>query len=248
MKLEGQVAIVTGGGRNIGERTAEVLAGEGARIALVDFDEGRAEQAAKMLKDAGHEVEAFVADVSNNDDVAALVAAVVERFGRIDILVNNVAISDNRNILEIAEQEWDDTIRVTLKSPFLMARHVAPRMVEQGSGGKIVNIGSTSGYRGRGSAVAYSAAKGGVANLTRALAFQLAPHGIRVNSVSPNRTGSPVGRQDVDPNRYFKNLVNRAGQPDDTAQVVLFLCTEAASFICGENIFADGGVMAMEAG
>ncbi len=248
MKLEGQVAIVTGGGRNIGERIAEVLAGEGARIALVDLDRARAEQAARKLTDAGHEAEAFVADVSMDDDVASLIAAIVERFGRIDILVNNVAISDNRHILEITEQEWDDTIRVTLKAPFLMTRHAARRMVEQGSGGKIVNIGSTSGYRGRGSAVAYSAAKGGVANLTRALAFQLAPHGIRVNSVSPNRTGSPVGRQDVDPNRYFKNLVNRAGQPDDTAQVVLFLCTEEASFICGENIFADGGVMAMEAG
>ena len=248
MKLEGQVAIVTGGGRNIGERIAEVLAGEGARIALVDLDRARAEQAARKLTDAGREAEAFVADVSMDDDVASLIAAIVERFGRIDILVNNVAISDNRHILEITEQEWDDTIRVTLKAPFLMTRHAARRMVEQGSGGKIVNIGSTSGYRGRGSAVAYSAAKGGVANLTRALAFQLAPHGIRVNSVSPNRTGSPVGRQDVDPNRYFKNLVNRAGQPDDTAQVVLFLCTEEASFICGENIFADGGVMAMEAG
>ena len=248
MKLEGQVAVVTGGGRNIGERIAEVLAGEGARIALVDLDRARADRAAGKLVDTGHEAEAFVADVSRDDEAAALVASIVARFGRIDILVNNVAISDNRHILEITEREWDDTIRVTLKSPFLMTRHAARRMVAQGDGGKIVNIGSTSGYRGRDSAVAYSAAKGGVANLTRALAFQLAPHGIRVNSVSPNRTGSPVGRQEVDPNRYFKNLVNRPGQPDDTAQVVLFLCTEAASFICGENIFADGGVMAMEAG
>ena len=248
MKLEGQVAVVTGGGRNIGERIAEVLAGEGASIALVDLDRARADQVAGKLIDAGHDAQSFVADVSRDDDAAALVAAVLARFGRIDILINNVAISDNRHILEITEQEWDDTIRVTLKSPFVMTRHVAPRMIDQGDGGKIVNIGSTSGYRGRSSAVAYAAAKGGVANLTRALAFQLAPHGIRVNAVSPNRTGSPVGRQEVDPNRYFKNLVNRPGQPDDTAQVVLFLCTEAASFICGENIFADGGVMAMEAG
>ena len=185
--------------------------------------------------------------MSDNESVRSLVAAVVERFGRIDILVNNVAISDNRHVLEITEKEWDDTIRVTLKSPFLMTKHVAHHMVDNGIAGKIVNIGSTSGYRGRGSACAYSAAKGGVANLTRSLAFQLAPHGIRVNSVSPNRTGSPVGIQEVDPDRYFKNLVNRPGVPDDTAQVVAFLCTEGASFICGENIFADGGVMAMEA-
>lgn len=248
MKLEGQVAIVTGAGRNIGERIAELLAGEGARVAVVDLDSARADQTAKKLTDAGHEAAAFVADVSKDDDVQALIAAIAERFGRIDILINNVAISDNRHILEITEQEWDDTIRVTLKSPFLMTKHAAQRMVAQGSGGKVVNIGSTSGYRGRGSAVAYSAAKGGVANLTKALAYQLAPHGIRVNSVSPNRTGSPVGRQEVDPNRTFKNLVERPGVPDDTAHVVVFLCTDEASFICGENIFADGGVMAMEAG
>lgn len=247
MRLQGQVAVVTGAGRNIGERIAEVLAGEGARVAAVDLDRGRAERAAAKLAAAGADVAPFVADVSIDSEVRALVAGVVERFGRIDILVNNVAVSDNRHVLEITEREWDDTIRVTLKAPFLMAKHVAERMAAQG-GGKIVNIGSTSGYRGRGSAVAYSAAKGGVANLTRALAFQLAPHGIRVNSVSPNRTGSPVGRQEVDPDRWFKNLVDRPGVPDDTAQVVLFLCTEEASFICGENIFADGGVMAMEAG
>lgn len=247
MRLQGQVAVVTGAGRNIGERIAEVLAGEGARVAAVDLDRGRAERAAAKLAAAGADAAPFVADVSIDSEVRALVAGVVERFGRIDILVNNVAVSDNRHVLEITEREWDDTIRVTLKAPFLMAKHVAERMVAQG-GGKIVNIGSTSGYRGRGSAVAYSAAKGGVANLTRALAFQLAPHGIRVNSVSPNRTGSPVGRQEVDPDRWFKNLVDRPGVPDDTAQVVLFLCTEEASFICGENIFADGGVMAMEAG
>ena len=247
MKLEGQVAIVTGAGRNIGERIAEVLAEDGAKIAVVDLDPGRADRTARKLADAGHEAQAFVADVSDNDAIQSLVAAVAERFGRIDILVNNVAVSDNRHVLEITEQEWDDTIRITLKAPFLMTKHVAHHMVDNGIAGKIVNIGSTSGYRGRGSACAYSAAKGGVANLTRSLAFQLAPHNIRVNSVSPNRTGSPVGQQVVDPDRYFKNLVNRAGVPDDTAQVVAFLCGDGASFICGENIFADGGVMAMEA-
>ena len=209
MKLEGQVAIVTGAGRNIGERIAEVLAGEGARIAVVDLDRARAQQAARNLADAGREAEAFVADVSDNDAVRSLVAAVVERFGRIDILVNNVAISDNRHVLEITEQEWDDTIRVTLKSPFLMAKHVAHHMVDNGIAGKIVNIGSTSGYRGRGSACAYSAAKGGVANLTRSLAFQLAPHGIRVNSVSPNRTGSP-GRHS---GGRSEPLLQEPGQP-----------------------------------
>ena len=188
----------------------------------------------------------FLADVSSSTDVQALVKAVVERFGRIDILVNNVAISDNKHILEITEDEWDKVIAVTLTAPFLMAKYVAAQMVAQGSGGKIVNMGSTSGHRGRGRAVAYSAAKGGVANLTRSMAFQLAPHGIRVNSISPNKTGSPVGRDDFDPTRTVNNLVGRPGQPIETARAVLFLVSDDSSFVVGENIFVDGGVMAME--
>ncbi len=247
MKLENQVAIVTGAGRNIGEQIAYLLAGEGAHIAVVDLDEERANNVAAAISDAGGAAP-YVADVSNSDDVQALVSQVVARFGRVDILVNNVAISDNRNILEITEDEWDTTIRVTLKAPFLMAKYVAQQMIDQGGGGKIVNLGSTSGHRGRARAVAYAAAKGGVANLTRSIAFQLAPHGIRVNAVSPNKTGSPVGRQDVDPNRPITNLADRPGEPIDTAQAVLFLVSDDSSFVYGQDLFVDGGVMAMEVG
>jgi NAD(P)-dependent dehydrogenase (short-subunit alcohol dehydrogenase family) len=248
MKLEGQVAIVTGAGRNIGEEIAKLFAAEGARVAVVDLDGGRGDAVAAAIGAGGGEAASFVADVSNSDDVQGLIAAVVERFGRIDILVNNVAISDNRDVLEITEEEWDRTIAVTLTAPFLMAKYAALRMVEQGSGGKIVNIGSTSGHRGRASAVAYSAAKGGVANLTRSLAYQLAPHGIRVNTVSPNKTGSAVGQQDVDPNRPVTNLAGRPGVPADTARAVLFLVSDDSDFIIGQNLFADGGVTAMEVG
>ncbi len=248
MKLEGQVAVVTGGGRNIGEAIAKLLASEGARIAVVDLDAARGGAVATAIGEAGGEAAAFTADVSKSDDVLSMISAIVERFGRIDILVNNVAVSDNRSVLEITEAEWDRTIAVTLTAPFLMAKYTAFRMVEQGSGCAIVNIGSTSGHRGRAKGVAYSAAKGGVANLTRSLAFQLAPHGIRVNTVSPNKTGSAVGRQDVDPNRTITNLAGRPGVPDDTARAVLFLVSDEASFVIGQNLFADGGVMAMEIG
>ena len=246
MKLEGQVAVVTGAGRNIGEAIAKLLASEGAKIAVVDLDLARGDAVARAIGETGGEAAAFAADVSKSDDVQSLIGAVVERFGRIDILVNNVAISDNRSILDITEEEWDCTIAVTLTAPFLMAKYAVIRMVEQGSGGKIVNIGSTSGHRGRARAVAYSAAKGGVANLTRSLAYQLAPHGIRVNTVSPNKTGSAVGQQDVDPNRPITNLAGRPGVPEDTANAVLFLVSDESSFIIGQNIFADGGVTAME--
>jgi NAD(P)-dependent dehydrogenase (short-subunit alcohol dehydrogenase family) len=243
MKLEGQVAIVTGGGRNIGEEIARLFAAEGAKVAIIDADLGRGSRVAEAI---GPAAMALSADVSKRADVEAAVADVVRRFGRIDILVNNVAISDNKTILDITEEEWDRVIAVTLKSQFLMAQAVAKQMVAQGPGGRIVNIGSTSGHRGRSRAVAYSAAKGGVANLMRAMAVQLAPHGIRVNSISPNKTGSPVGRDEFDPTRPVTNLVKRPGQPAETARAVLFLVSDDASFILGENIFVDGGVMAME--
>ena len=248
MKLDNRTAIVTGAGRNIGEEIAKAFAAEGARVAVVDMDSEHAERVAEEIRRGGGEAASFVADVSVSEQIRNLVQEVVERFGGIDILVNNVAISDNKHVLEITEDEWDRVIAVTLTAPFLMAKYVAARMVEQGRGGNIVNIGSTSGYRGRGRAVAYQAAKGGVANLTRALAFQLAPHGIRVNSVSPNKTGSPVGRTDFDPDRSVKNLLGRAGRPDETAKAVLFLASDDSSFIVGENLFADGGVMSMEVG
>jgi NAD(P)-dependent dehydrogenase (short-subunit alcohol dehydrogenase family) len=246
MKLEGQVAVVTGGGRNIGEEVAKLFAAEGASVAIIDLDRMRGARVADAIMAAGGQAMALVADVSKGEEVAAAVTEVVARFGRIDILVNNVAISDNKTILDITEAEWDRVMAVTLKSQFLMAQAAARQMIAQGPGGRIVNIGSTSGHRGRSRAVAYSAAKGGVANLNRAMAVQLAPHGIRVNSISPNKTGSPVGREEFDPTRPITNLVKRPGQPQETARAVLFLASDDASFILGENIFVDGGVMAME--
>jgi len=246
VKLDGQVAVVTGGGRNIGEAVARLLAQEGARVAIIDMDKPRGERVAKEIAAGGRDAAAFVADVSKSAEVASTVEAIVKRFGRIDILVNNVAISDNKNILDISEEEWDRVMAVTLKGPFLMGQRVAKQMVAQGSGGKIVNIGSTSGFRGRSRAIAYSTAKGGVVNLTRSMAVQLAPHNIRVNAISPNKTGSPVGKDDFDPTRPVKNLVNRPGQPIETAQAVLFLVSDESSFIVGANLFVDGGVMAME--
>src|ERR1700752_2624744 len=199
MKLKDQVALVTGAGRNIGEEIDKLFAAEGAKVAVVDLDRPRGERVAGAIKATGGDAELFAGDVSKGSDVAALVKAVVARFGRIDILVNNVAISDNKTIFECTEEDWDRVMTVTLKSQFLMSKHVAQQMVAQGGGGKIVNIGSTSGWQGRPRAIAYSAAKAAIANFTRALAGQLAPHNIRGNAVVPNKIGSPFGRADVAP-------------------------------------------------
>src|SRR5262249_58261886 len=140
-----------------------------------------------------------VADMAAETDIANAVAAVVERWGRIDILINNAAISDNKSILDITKEQWDAVIAVTLTGPFLMSQRAARQMVAQGSSGRIVNVGSTSGFFGRSRAVAYAAAKGGGANLTRAMAVQLAPYPIRVNRVVPDKISSPVGEDRVEP-------------------------------------------------
>src|SRR5258707_9656963 len=144
MKLKGQVAIVTGAGRNIGEEVAKLFAAEGAKIAVVDLDKARGQRTVDQVKAAGGDADVFVADVSKGADVAALVKAVVARFGRVDLLVNNVAISDNKHIFDITEEEWDRVLAVTLKSQFLMGKHVGQQMAAQGTGGRIVNVGSTS--------------------------------------------------------------------------------------------------------
>ena len=246
MKLRDQVAIVTGAGRNIGEEIAKLFAAEGARVAVVDMDAGRGGRVAAEIRQSGGDAQLFLADVSRGSDVAELVRAVVARFGRIDILVNNVAISDNKHILDISEEEWDRVLAVTLKSQFLMGKHVAAQMVAQGTGGRIVNIGSTSGFMGRSRAIAYSAAKGGVANLTRAMAAQLAPHRIRVNAIVPNKIGSPVGKDEFDPTRPVPNMAKRPGEPKEAANAVLFLVSDDLSFVYGANLFVDGGVSAMD--
>jgi len=246
MKLKDQVAIVTGAGRNIGEEIAKLFAAEGAKVAIVDLDKTRGERAANAIKSAGGEATLFAADVSKGSEVAALVKDVVARYGRIDILVNNVAISDNKHIFDISEEEWDRVLAVTLKSQFLMAKYAGQQMATQGGGGRIVNIGSTSGFMGRSRAIAYSAAKGGVANLTRAMAVQLAAHKIRVNAIVPNKIGSPVGRDEFDPSRPVPNMAKRPGEPAEAAKAVLFLVSDDSSFVWGANLFVDGGVSAMD--
>jgi len=215
-------------------------------VVAVDLDEARGQAVTEALNGMNSGSAVYVrADVSDEDSVKDLVRKAVEAFGRIDILVNNVAISDNLNIRECTKADFDKTIAVTLTSQFLMCKWIGEQMITQGDGGAIVNIGSTSGFRGRETAVAYAAAKGGVANLMRAIAFQLAPYKIRVNSVVPNKIGSPVGQQEFDPTRPVPNLVGRAGFPEELAKAVLFMVSDDASFVYGENLVVDGGFSVM---
>jgi len=242
--LQGRVAVITGAGRNIGADIARLFASMGGKVAVVDMVKERGAAIASEIRSSGGEAIAVVADISEVEDVKAIVGTVVEKWGKIDILINNAAVSDNKTIFNITKEEWDKTLAVTLTGPFLVAKYVAEQMVRQGHGGNIINIASTSAYQGRDSAIAYCSAKGGVLNLTRSMAVQLAPHKIRVNSVSPNKIGSPVGKDEVDPNRSIANLTGRPGLPMDLARVVLFLVSEDAEFVVGQDIIVDGGFSA----
>ena len=241
MQLKDQVAIVTGGGRNIGEAAAKLFAAEGACVGVIDLNEAAACAVVDAITKAGGRAIAVRADVSDEKDVQMLIDRVASTFGKINIVVNNVAISDNKTLFDLTVEEWDRVMAVCVRSPFLVSKYAAKKMIEGGQKGAIVNIGSTSGHRGRNSATAYTAAKAAVLNLTRSLAIQLAPHGIRVNSVSPNRVGSPVGKQEIDPSRGVINLLKRAGEPEEVAKALLFLVSDASSFVVGEDLLVDGG-------
>lgn len=248
MKLSNRVAIVTGAGRNIGEEICKVLSAEGASIAVVDLDKGRGDKVASDIVKAGGKAKGFVCDVGKEEDIVKCVGEVVKEFGHLDILVNNAAISDNKNMFDITTEEWNHVLAVTLTSPFLFSKHAAKAMIDKGVKGAIVNVSSTSGYYGRDRAIAYTAAKGGVVNLTKSLAIQLAPKNIRVNSVVPNKIGSPVGKDEFDPTRPVVNLAGRPGVPVDLAKAVLFLVSDDSEFIVGASLFVDGGCTTMMPG
>jgi NAD(P)-dependent dehydrogenase (short-subunit alcohol dehydrogenase family) len=245
MKLDGQVAVVTGGGRNVGAAIATSMAAEGARVAVVDLDPDRADATvAAIERTHPGAAQAFVCDVSESAHVQKTMDAIAERFGRIDVLVNNVAITDRgATVLDLDEQVWDQVLRVTLTSVFLCTKYAGQKIVAGGRGGSVVNIGSTSGYRARPNALAYPAAKAAVINMTRSMAAQLAPHGIRVNSVTPNKVGSPVGRDEEPEHRPRNNMLGRGGRPEDIAAAVLFMVSSDAGFITSTDLVVDGGVL-----
>lgn len=241
MQLIGKTAFITGAGRNIGEAVAKLLASEGANVVCVDIDKMTAEKVASDIKKTGGKAIALQVDVSDPNSVKDAISKTIDVFGNLNFVVNNVAISDNKSIFDLEPEEWDKIMRVTLKSQFLVSKYAATAMVANKWTGSFVNISSTSGHRGRNNATAYTTAKAGILNFSRSLAIQLAPHGIRVNSLSPNRIGSPVGKSEINPERGVINLLQRPGEPEEVAKVILFLLSEASSFIVAEDILVDGG-------
>jgi NAD(P)-dependent dehydrogenase (short-subunit alcohol dehydrogenase family) len=243
--LDGRSVIVTGAGRNVGEAISAELASRGARVAVVDLDKESAERVAKMLNDTrpGSAV-ALAADISVPADVQRMVDDAWQLLGTVDTLVNCVAITDRpTSVLELDDDRWDQVLRVTLTSAFLTSKYVARRMVASATKGVIIHIGSTSGHFARRNAIAYPTAKAALYALNRSLALQLGDHGIRVNTVSPNKVGSPVGQAEEPANRDRKNLVGRACLPQDIANAVAFMVSAEASFVTGTDLLVDGGAL-----
>ena len=246
MRLQNQIAVVTGAGRNIGEDICKLFVQEGAKVAVVDLDQGRGSRVASEINATkpGSAI-SVVCDVASAASVDQMIQTAVKQFGGIDILVNNAAWTDHKTLFDITEEEWDRVMNVCLRSVWYCTRSAARVMIDQKRKGKIINIASTSGHWGRKEATAYTTAKAGVLNFTRSIAVQLAPEGIRVNSVSPNRIGSPVGQEEVPENRFVKNLAGRRGVPMDIAKAVVFLASDESDFIYAIDLPVDGGALAI---
>lgn len=245
MTLEGRVAVITGAGRNVGAAIAARMADDGAKVAVVDLDSERAEATVAAIGERHPgAARSFWCNVADPVEVRKTMDAIVDHFGSLDVLVNNVAITDRgATVLDLDEEIWHEVLQVTLTSVFLCTKYAGQKMVEGGRGGAVVNIGSTSGYRARPNALAYPAAKAAVINMTRSMAAQLAPYGIRVNSVTPNKVGSPVGRDEEPADRARKNMLGRGCRPEDIAGAVAYMVSDDAGFVTSTDLVVDGGVL-----
>ena len=248
MLLEGQVALVTGAGRagkGIGRSIALRLAKEGAKIAIADFVPEAADSVAKEVQEMGGEALAIYGSVGKPEDVEQMVQATVEKFGKIDILVNNAGITRDNLIIRMSEADWDMVLDTNLKGVFNCTKAVAKVMMRQRSG-KIVNMASVMGIMGNAGQANYSASKGGVIALTKTTAKELGSRGVTVNAVAPGFIQTVMTEEmpeDAKSNIAEQIPLKRLGTPEDVAEVVLFLSSNASSYITGQVIAVDGGMV-----
>ncbi len=272
-ELEGKVALITGAGRRggLGEGIVRRLLEEGCKVVLTDIGHGRggempvsavgtdeemAQVASSLAAATGGECVAMALDVLEETQVEAVVAAVVARFGRLDVLVNNAGIGYlMKSLVDVEAKEWDAVLGVNLRGAFLATKHAARAMIARGSGGRIINIASQAAKSAFPHAAAYCASKHGLVGLTRVAALELGAHGINVNAVCPNHVTTGLGAWQ---NEYFaaktgrtveqyladmraRIPLGRAGLPSDTAAAVAYLCSDDAVYVTGESINVSGG-------
>jgi len=246
--FSGKVALVTGSSRGIGFAAARLFLEAGGRVMLNGVNQERLEAAVRQLAAPADRVAAFRADVSSAAEVEAMFAALMKKWNRIDILVNNAMDRPTAQVVEMTEEQWDRNIDSGLKGPFLVSRLAGRRMIDQGQGGKIVNVASGAWKIARVAASAYCAAKAGLVMFTAVLAQELGPYRINVNCVAPGlisvvpREQVPEGKQAYHRATVSMTPWGRMGTPEDVAHVILMSCSEEADFMTGAVIGVDGGL------
>ncbi len=245
--LEGLVAVVTGGAGHLGSAMTATMAREGARVVVADLDGSRAEAHAESLAAGGLEAVGVALDVAAGASVADVFAAITERFGGVDVLVNNAApspiIRQDAPIGQLDLGVWDAMQAVIVRGALLCAQAALPSMVERG-GGSIVNVASIHAHSGDPEMTAYPVAKAALLGVTRAIATQYGREGVRCNTVTLGTIPYPAMSEEARQNRVRHQLIGRSGEPQDVADLVAFLASRAAGFITGADVRADGGVLA----
>jgi NAD(P)-dependent dehydrogenase (short-subunit alcohol dehydrogenase family) len=252
-RFEGQVAIVTGGALGIGGATARKFASEGARVLIADIDMDAAVANADGITAAGGIAQAIRCDVSSHDDIRSMVTAAVEEWGRLDVLVQNaygVASNHDQSLgsaVTVSEEAWDNGMAVLTKALYLGAKYAVPEMRKNG-GGNIVNLASVHGFLMAPKRLIYEAGKAAVIGMTKQMAIDFGPEGIRVNAICPGHILTEGLAKMWEGNeeglKFFEDQypVRRVGKPEDIANAIAFLCSEDASFITGHSLFVDGGL------
>jgi NAD(P)-dependent dehydrogenase (short-subunit alcohol dehydrogenase family) len=248
--VQGKIALVTGGGSGIGRATALKLAKEGAKVMIADYVPEGGERTVRMIEEAGGEASFVAADVSVTKQVEAMVAKTIASYGRIDCAFNNAGIEGRMaNTVECTEETWDRTIAINLKGVWLCMKYEIPQMLKQG-GGTIVNTASIAGLVGFEGLPAYNASKGGVVQLTRTAALEFATKNIRVNCVCPGVIRTPMVERLLDNRSFTEEQLNagepvgRMGKPEEIAEGVLWLLSDASSFVTGHPLVIDGAWVA----
>lgn len=242
-RLEGKVAIVTGATAGIGRAIAVLFGSEGAKVVASGRNEERGAGVVKEIRDAGGEAEFFRADICSEGDLSALVAFAVEKYGRLDVLVNNAGSGLSKPLVEITGEEWDHVLAADAKSVFLTMKLALPHLVE--TKGNVVNLSSASVFKPMPRMHGYCAAKAAVNELSKTAAAEYAPQGVRVNVVAPGLTRTSILSQYTEEGvqRVAQAIpMQRVGEPEDIAKAVLFLASDDASYITGQVLSVDGGV------
>lgn len=237
MRFKGRVCIVTGGGSGIGRAACERFANEGGRVLIADMSEEHGEAAVKAIRGAGGESAFIKTDVANESQVKAAVQSAMDRWGRLDVMVNDAAMMTFKKVVDLSVAEWDRVFAVNLRSVFLFCHYSLPHMKK----GAIVNISSVHAYETEAGVSSYAASKGGMQAFTRALSRELAGTAVRVNCVAPGAVDTPMLWNNPNVKSGKEKVDGAVGKPEDIAAAIAFLASDEASFITGTTLVVDGG-------